>query len=331
MTVNTKISTKNARKSKVDADGFTSAQVKQILASARKLWIKTRIQETQVARAANLPLFRPFGSIENRDAVEMMRDLDANSVDSVITDPPYGIGMAPWDPKVPGSEVWMEAFRILAPGGYCVVAAAPRTAHLTAVALEAAGFLVRDILVWRYNKSFPGAKSLGGEWRSGLKTNHEPWIVAQKPIERGLTLRENWLIHGVGGARTGATGTPGWRTNVVECAKPNADERDLGCVPGKRYALPAAQQSGAWKNSTKTQNQHPTCKPLGLMRALVRLFTPDCGVVVDPFMGSGSTLVAAAAEGHAVFGADLCTGYWDMACDRVDWAYANHSKVPGAV
>jgi site-specific DNA-methyltransferase (adenine-specific) len=316
---------------KIDADGLTKEQVKAIVESARKAWIKSRIQTRQASLAASIAAFRPFGSIENRDAVTMMRQLKSNSVDCVLTDPPYGIDMDVWDPAVPTAEVWREAFRILLPGAFCVVAAAPRTAHLTAAALEAAGFRVRDMLVWRYTQSFPGAQGLGGEWRSNLKTNQEPWIVAQKPLERGLTLRENFLIHGTGGVRTGATGSRGWRTNVLECPKPKPAERDLGCIPGKNYNLPRPKNSGAWSNSTRGQNWHPTCKPLGLMRALVRLFTPDCGVVVDPFMGSGSTLVAAAAEGHAVFGADLCRGYWDMACDRVDWAYAHPHLVPGAV
>jgi DNA modification methylase len=155
--------------------------------------------------------------------------------------------------------------------------------------------------------------------------------VAQKPVELGLTLLENWLIHGVGGVRTGANGEGGWRTNVIHCSKPKPWERDLGCVPGKVYIQPPPPKSGARGNSSKGQNWHPTVKPLGLMRSIVRLFTPDCGVVLDPFMGSGSTLVAAASEGHAVFGADLNPGYWDMACDRVDWAYKHPHLVPEAV
>ncbi|MCZ8080298.1 MAG: site-specific DNA-methyltransferase [Rhodobacteraceae bacterium] len=331
MTVNTKISTKNARALKLDSDGLTPKQARQYVEHLWRVWTDSRIQDGQKAMAQPLPPVQPFGSIENCDAISMMRRLRTGTADCVLTDPPYGIDMDVWDPEVPTAEVWLEALRILRPGAFCVVAAAPRTAHLTAAALEAAGFRVRDMLVWRYTQSFPGAQGLGGEWRSNLKTNQEPWIVAQKPLERGLTLRENFIIHGTGGVRTGATGSPGWRTNVLDCPKPKPAERDLGCVPGKNYNLPRPKKSGAWSNSTRGQNWHPTCKPLGLMRALTRLFVPDRGVVVDPFMGSGSTLVAAAAEGHAVFGSDLCRGYWEMACDRVDWAYDHPHLVPGAV
>lgn len=320
MTVNAKISTKNATKA-----------TKGAVAAARQAIIKARIQAVQQYLPTHAALFRPFGSIENRDAVAMMRDLPDAFVDSVVTDPPYGINMAAWDGKVPGVEVWREAYRVLKPGAFCVVAAAGRTYDETAQALRAAGFEVRDMLVWRYTQSFPASKGLGGEWRSGLKNNQEPWVVAQKPKERGLTLTQNWLIHCTGAVRTGAVGSGDWRSNVIHCAKPKPWERDLGCVPGKVYVQPTPPKSGARSNSSNGQNWHPTVKPLGLMRALVRLFTPDLGVVLDPFMGSGSTLVAAAAEGHAVFGADLCRGYWDMACDRVDWAYANPNKVPGAV
>ncbi len=252
MTVNTKISTKNATKA-----------TKGAVAAARQAIIKARIQAVQQYLPTHAALFRPFGSIENRDAVAMMRDLPDAFVDSVVTDPPYGINMAAWDGQVPGVEVWREAYRVLKPGAFCVVAAAGRTYDETAQALRAAGFEVRDMLVWRYTQSFPASKGLGGEWRSGLKNNQEPWVVAQKPKERGLTLTQNWLIHCTGAVRTGAVGSGDWRSNVIHCAKPKPWERDLGCVPGKIYVQPAPPKSGARSNSSNGQNWHPTVKPLG--------------------------------------------------------------------
>lgn len=328
MTVNTKKTNKKANKIKGKTEGLTAAEVRELLKSYRKTWIQSRIEDTQAALSQNLPTFQPFGSIECTDAISMMQGIPDGFADAIITDPPYGVGMAKWDANVPGSEVWREAFRVLGPGGFCVVAAAPRTAHLTAMALADAGFEIRDMIVWNYTQSFPGAQLVDGEWRSGLKTNQEPWVVAQKPLEKGLTLVENWGIHRLGAIRTGANGSGNWQTNVIKCAKPKARDRNLGAVPGKAYATPPSKKSGAWSNNQGQANNHPTAKPLALMRKLVTLFTPDKGVVVDPFMGSGSTLVAAAAEGHAVFGSDMEFGYWDLACDRVDWAYANPHLVP---
>lgn len=302
--------------------------------SLKKIEKEERIRQRSAARAAHKAQlgidWYKSGCLSFCDAMSMLRDIPDGCAVSVITDPPYGISIAKWDGKVPGADVWREAYRVLKPGAYCVVAAAPRTYHQTAAALEAAGFEVRDMLIWRYTRSFPGAQAIEGSWRSNLKTNQEPWVVAQKPREKGLTLRQNWDVWGVGGVRTGATGTPGWQTNVIYCPKPDAQERDLGIIPGKFYAIPGAQQSGAWNNSGAVVNKHPTVKPLGLMRRLVKLFTPDYGVVVDPFMGSGSTLIAAAAERCEVFGSDMNWGYWDMTCDRVAWAYENPGLVPPA-
>ena len=84
------------------------------------------------------------------DCLDVMRTLPANSVDSVVTDPPYGIGFLgrEWDAAVPGEEFATEALRVLKPGGHLVAFAATKTVHRLACAIEDAGFEIRDQIAW---------------------------------------------------------------------------------------------------------------------------------------------------------------------------------------
>lgn len=77
-------------------------------------------------------------------------------------------------------------------------------------------------------------------------------------------------------------------------------------------------------------NHHPTVKPLALMRYLVRMVTPPGGVVLDPFMGSGSTGCAAVREGFDFVGIDLTPEYVAIAQKRIDW-HAVTSPLDGNV
>lgn len=75
-----------------------------------------------------------------------------NSIDSVVTDPPYGISFMNkhWDYDVPSVDLWREVYRVLKPGGHALVACGTRTQHRMAVNLEDAGFEIRDIIAWVY-------------------------------------------------------------------------------------------------------------------------------------------------------------------------------------
>lgn len=91
------------------------------------------------------------------DCVEKMKGLADDSVDSIVTDPPYGISFMGrnWDHQVPGVEVWREALRVLKPGGHLLAFAGTRTQHRMASAIEDAGFEIRDMLAWTYGSGFP--------------------------------------------------------------------------------------------------------------------------------------------------------------------------------
>ena len=91
------------------------------------------------------------------DCLEEMRTLPANSVDSIVTDPPYGISFMAkkWDYDVPSVEVWKEALRVLKPGGHALIACGTRTQHRMACKIEDAGFEIRDVVSWIYGSGFP--------------------------------------------------------------------------------------------------------------------------------------------------------------------------------
>ena len=95
--------------------------------------------------------------IHNGDCLQVLRTLPDGSVDSCVTDPPYGLAFMGkrWDYDVPSSEVWQEVLRVLKPGGHLLAFAGTRTQHRMAVRIEDAGFEIRDMIAWVYGSGFP--------------------------------------------------------------------------------------------------------------------------------------------------------------------------------
>lgn len=91
------------------------------------------------------------------DCLDLLRRMPDNSVDSVVTDPPYGLSFMgkKWDCDVPATEVWAECLRVLKPGGHLLAFAGTRTQHRMAVRIEDAGFEIRDMIAWVYGSGFP--------------------------------------------------------------------------------------------------------------------------------------------------------------------------------
>jgi len=84
------------------------------------------------------------------DCMESLRKMPDNSVDSIVTDPPYGLAFMgkKWDYDVPSVEIWAECLRVLKPGGHLLAFAGTRTQHRMAVRIEDAGFEIRDMIAW---------------------------------------------------------------------------------------------------------------------------------------------------------------------------------------
>lgn len=132
------------------------------------------------------------------DCLDVLRTLPDNSVDSVVTDPPYGLSFMgrKWDYDVPSVEIWAECLRVLKPGGHLLAFAGTRTQHRMCVRIEDAGFEIRDMIAWVYGSGFP--KSYNGEWGgAALKPALEPITMARKSLIG--TVAANYAEHGTGG------------------------------------------------------------------------------------------------------------------------------------
>lgn len=99
----------------------------------------------------------------NKDNIQALKELEDNSIDSVVTDPPYGLSFMgkKWDYDVPSKELWFEVFRVLKPGGHLLSFGGSRTYHRLAVGIEDAGFEIRDQIMWVYGSGFPKSLNIG--------------------------------------------------------------------------------------------------------------------------------------------------------------------------
>jgi len=418
-----------------------------------------------------------------------MKEMPDNSVDSVVTDPPYELGFMgkSWDSSgiAFNVEVWQEALRVLKPGGHLIAFSGSRTYHRMAVAIEDAGFEIRDQIMWIYGSGFPkshniskaidkaagaereviGSRPLTGNgktmksgfhqpdgtgagetikedvfeftapataeakqwdgWGTALKPAHEPMVLARKPLVG--TVADNVLTYGTGGLNIDetrvefqseadkASATPQGKVTVnnvgnmpdvendgrKELARPDNSKGRFpanvihdgswevlelfpdskgGAYPAKRGqsvntafasgqeteggframgdlgsaarffycakaskrdrnegldGLPIVRRAGlqgadndnenldpvSERFRTKpSANHHPTVKPTDLMRYLCRLITPPNGIVLDPFMGSGSTGKAAVIEGFDFIGIEQSEEYIKIAEARIEYA-----------
>ena len=288
--------------------------------------------------AANLRLPRGTGAAGDRrplwvrpvDCRQALPELAAQSVSLILTDPPYFLdGMGEdWSHRrlqssrrkagvVGGLPVGMkfdsaqgrrlqaflepiagEWLRVLKPGGFVLCFSQSRLVHRCAVALENAGFEIRDLLAWHYEgqaKAFAQEhfvrrrRDLSGEQKRRiidqlegrktpqLKPQMENIVLAQAP--RDGTFVDNWLEH---------------RTGLIDTSDPLIDpQRFPGTVirsakPRQRYG-------------------HLTAKPVELLRHLIRIFSAPGAetLILDPFAGSGSTGVAARTEGRGFLGFEI--------------------------
>ena len=141
------------------------------------------------------------------NCLEQMKSLPDNSVDSIVTDPPYGISFMAkrWDYDVPSVEVWQEAMRVLKPGGHALIACGTRTQHRMVVNIEDAGFEIRDVVSWIYGSGFPKSLNIHKKdercpdgWGTALKPACEFFTLARKPLLE-KTIAKNVLKWGTGG------------------------------------------------------------------------------------------------------------------------------------
>jgi DNA modification methylase len=413
--------------------------------------------------------------IINSDCIEAMKKMAENSVDAIVTDPPYELGFMgkSWDSSgiAFNVEVWEEALRVLKPGGHLIAFSGSRTYHRMAVAIEDAGFEIRDQIMWVYGSGFPkshnvskgidkaagavrervpytggiasGSNNYGGGgivvdngtktvdeaitieakqwegWGTALKPAHEPMVLARKPLIG--TVANNVLTHGTGGlnidgsrveasdqdelaknwdrnqssSQEGVVGYVAqkdidlrdykpqgrWPANFIHdgsdevvalfpdtksggknttdianddglfgfggqpqnntapssgsaarffyCAKASKRDRNEG-LDGFEAKQVFGDDGGTYRGLSNSKllstNHHPTVKPTTLMQYLVRLVTPPKGIVLDPFMGSGSTGKAAVLERFEFIGIDQSAEYCEIATARIEYVQKNLSE-----
>ena len=357
----------------------------------------------------------------NGDCLEEVQKLvdKGVQVDSIVTDPPYHLtsiverfgkeGSAPakdkdgafqrqsvgfmgkeWDGGDIAfrKETWELFMKVLKPGGHLLAFSGSRTYHRMAVAIEDAGFDIRDQIMWLYGSGFPKSHNLGDGWGTALKPAHEPIVLARKKIEG--TNKQNREKYGTAGLnidacrieyadendrsgwhKTGGGGKGYMDTDTFKIRKISPEEiqqrtskgrfpanvmhdgseevlkgfphtksgkmkqhieggqynvygkmypRDVETIGDEGSAARFFYCPKTSKSEKGKDNNHPTVKPLKLMRYLCRLITPKGGTVLDPFMGSGSTGIAAKDEGFEFIGIEREKEYFEIAERRVSVA-----------
>jgi site-specific DNA-methyltransferase (adenine-specific) len=293
------------------------------------------------------------------NSLDVLSTLPSNSIDSIVTDPPYELGFMgkSWDSSgiAYSVDLWSECLRVLKPGGHILAFGGSRTWHRLAVAIEDSGFEVRDTIAWIYSNGFPKSRNLKDEWQgwgTALKPAIEPIVMARKPLVG--TVVKNVELYGVGAINIDAS-------RIQSEDAPEGRSRHGGGVvgAGTSYELPDSESympAGRWpanitfdegtaglleyqsegssrffyvsKASKSDRNEglgtlvntHPTVKPTDLMRYLINLVTPVGGVVLDPFTGSGSTGKAALLDGFQFIGIELTAEYLPIIKERLQHA-----------
>jgi DNA modification methylase len=105
----------------------------------------------------------PLVQLYHGDCREVMATMDAESIDAIVSDPPYGLEFMGkgWDRGVPGVEFWTEALRVAKPGAHLLAFGGTRTFHRLACAIEDAGWEIRDCVMWVYGSGFPKSHNIG--------------------------------------------------------------------------------------------------------------------------------------------------------------------------
>ena len=329
------------------------------------------------------------------DSLKKLKKLKPNSIDSCVTDPPYGLKFMNkhWDYDVPSVELWREVYRVMKPGAHLLSFGGTRTYHRMVCNIEDAGFEIRDQIQWIYGSGFPKSHNIGKTVKefegfgTALKPAHEPIVLARKPISE-KTVAKNVLKWGTGGLNINESRIEGVVPKTIQGQSSKQgeiygkDQRKLKeFIPSPQGRFPANVcfdeaaagvldgQSGAsnsrpdsrserrkdgntyGRNLTRTpnklsdsggasrffyvakaskrergeENNHPTVKPIKLMRYLITMVTPPNGIMLDPFMGSGSTGLACKNLNRKFIGIEIEPKYFEIAKRRIKYDMQTYS------
>lgn len=141
-------------------------------------------------------------TMHHGDCLDIMKTMEDNSIDFICTDPPYGLHFMgkTWDSSTPNIDIWKEAVRICKPGSMLAAFGGSRTHHHLMLALENAGFEIRDVIMWLYGSGFPKSHNHFGlpGYGTALKPAYEPIILAMKPLDGTYAQNaQKWGLAGI--------------------------------------------------------------------------------------------------------------------------------------
>ena len=224
-------------------------------------------------------------------------------------------------------KISKELFRVLKPGGFFFSFSSPRLYHRMACAIDDAGFEIRDCFIWLYTQNQPKAMSLHHfinkmdksekekeklnkrfkEWKTPqVKSCHEPIAVAQKPLQE--TYLKNSIKYNISLINTNVKqglGQDMFASNIMT-SQYISHKIDKVFLVDK----PKEKEKGFFNN-------HKTVKPLSLFKYLIHLTTRENSIVLDPFIGSGTTALACKELGRKFIGVEINKQYIDIANKRL--------------
>ena len=230
----------------------------------------TRAEQSGPDGGARMPASEPRYRLYPGDCREVLGVISAESIDAIVTDPPYELTAArpggrsaatrgavlrgfmglEWDATGIAYDpaLWRACLRVLKPGAHLLAFGGTRTAHRMVCAIEDAGFEIRDSILWIYGSGFPKSKNLAGErdgWGSALKPACEPIVLARKPLAE-RTLEANVARFGTGALNIDACRVSAPEGAVVRIAHfESGSKRGFGGgLKGGSRSVP--QERGRW-------------------------------------------------------------------------------------
>lgn len=241
--------------------------------------------------------------LHHGDCLDVLPTLEAQSIDAVICDPPYGTTACKWDSVIPFGPMWRELQRLIRPRGAIVLfGSQPFTSALVMSNVK----MFRYSLVWRKNR-------LGGFAQAPYRflEEHEDIVVfSAASCAHNSKARMLFNPQGTRAAR------------IYKAVKKACDHR-----PGRRDDKPYIQTKTNYPRSVLTfasdfSNLHSAQKPLLLLEYLVRTYTNAGDLVLDFTFGSGTTGAACGNLGRRFVGIEKDEGYFNVASERIATAYA---------
>ncbi len=239
---------------------------------------------------------RPPCTLYHGDAMEVLPVLPPASIDLILTDPPYGCTDSPWDKEQDWESLLPLMWRVLKPNGAMLICAQMR------LAAKLVGLMPRQ---FRYEWVWEKTNAVGvlNSARMPLRA-HEFVLVFYKrlPVYNKLPLANQ-------------AGKP-YRKSKPEVRHGCGNYR-TPLHPGKGMADGSRVPRDVVRFGRDAQSYHPTQKPQQLCRYMVEQYTAPGATVLDPFAGSGSTLLAARETGRQSIGVELDATIYARACARL--------------